>query len=147
MPEWARSTFINNNGGGHHQHQHQNATANHNHNHHIMASPINSDAQELQFHRQNSNMFRYHSAKTGGFEYQLFPYFGKRIQKLRRHLDSSKPKSLLDLARIKDPVTFYTVVVALVLGVVSVVLAFLSLAASLVQTWASVKALHSTTAS
>lgn len=48
-------------------------------------------------------MLIYHSNKTAGFPYEHFPYFGKRIKKLRHYMDSRKPKTLLDLARLKEP--------------------------------------------
>jgi hypothetical protein len=71
-----------------------------------MDSPINTEARELKFHRGNENMLIYHSNKTAGFPYEHFPYFGKRIEKLRHYMDFRKPKTLLDLARLKEPSGF-----------------------------------------
>ena len=91
VSKWARHTFIN---GGH-----QSKTTTY----HSINSPINTEARELRFHRGNENMLIYHSNKTAGFPYEHFPYFGKRIKKLRHYMDSRKPKTLLDLARLKEP--------------------------------------------
>ena len=88
-------------------------------------------------------MFEFSESKKAGFDYALFPYFERRIEELREYMDmcNSRSRNLLDLMRTDNPTVFYPIFVAFVLGVFSITVSLLSLIASIIQAWASVKAL------
>ncbi|OQN98851.1 hypothetical protein B0A48_15197 [Cryoendolithus antarcticus] len=88
------------------------------------------------------NLQFYNSRKHDSYRYSLFKVYGERIRALRKHMDSKKPRTWWELWNDnRDSQVYYTFWGVINLGLSSVVLAFLSLLTSLVQTWAGVKAL------
>ena len=71
---------------------------------------------------------------------QHFPTYSPRLQHIQRKMNDWRPQTFRQLAErpYKDPMTFYAFWAALALGIVSV----MSLTASIVQAYVSIKALQ-----
>lgn len=90
----------------------------------------------------SSNLQQYNESKNGQYSYKLFPKYGSRIAILKYYMSKKKPRSFRQLWRDKrDTLGYYTFWAVIIFGMVSILLASLSLVASVVQAWASVKAL------
>jgi hypothetical protein len=75
--------------------------------------------------------------------YAQFPIFETRLRQLRHYMDSQKPRGLHQLWKDnRDSLNYYTFWGVIIFGLLSVFLAFFSLAVSVAQTVASFRALE-----
>jgi hypothetical protein len=75
--------------------------------------------------------------------YDRFPVFETRLRQLRHYMDSQKPQSLFQLWEdSRDSLSYYTFWGVIIFGLLSVFLAFFSLAVSVAQTVAAFRALE-----
>ena len=109
----------------------------------VIAAKLDKNIHDMQQH-MNPNLRKYNMSKDGQYSYRLFQRYRTRIVLLQRYMDGRKPNGWRQLwlqdSRSAAWFMFWSV---LVFGILSLLLATLSLIANTIQAWASVKALHS----
>ncbi|KAI4113039.1 MAG: hypothetical protein LQ345_005902 [Seirophora villosa] len=74
--------------------------------------------------------------------YSDFPHYEHRLRELRAYMDSQKPKGLKGLWQDRrDSYAFFTLWLAIVFGILTIILAVGSLAVAIAQTWAQFRSL------
>ncbi|KAL9010907.1 MAG: hypothetical protein Q9173_004198 [Seirophora scorigena] len=74
--------------------------------------------------------------------YSDFPHYEHRLRELRAYMDSQQPKGLKGLWQDRrDSYAFFTLWLAIVFGILTIVLAVGSLAVAIAQTWAQFRSL------
>ena len=107
----------------------------------LLTQGIHDTCHDVSQHL-HKGLSEYHLEMKVGYKYSLFPHFAGRIRDLRQFMDTRQPKGLRGLWRdSRDSLTFYTFWGVIIFGLASILLGVLSLIASIVQAWASVRSL------
>jgi hypothetical protein len=93
-------------------------------------------------HHLKPALRKYNTSKRGTYSHALFTLFAARIAALHVHMDGQQPKTLSQLWKDnRNSLSCFTFWTAVAFGGASFALALAALAVSIVQAWASIRAL------
>jgi hypothetical protein len=108
----------------------------------VIEQDLQKSVYDMTLH-MSENFRNYNTKLNGRYGYNLFPNYRKQMEILTRYMADKKPRSLGQLWRDnRDQSSYYTFWAVIIFGSTSLVLAALSLVASIIQAWASIYALH-----